>query len=178
MSALPSSAKQHVLTSLHRFLIMFAYLLVIMAMFQLHEIVILRQHNIPYTRFGFAVVKALILAKVMLLGDEVKLGTRLKAQSVITRVIGRSVLFTILFIAFDLIEQIVRALFTGRDITISDPGGSMLASLIIATITCVALVPYFTFVELGRLMGTDKLTGLVFSNAKHADDEPVVASGS
>lgn len=182
MGAISSSAKKRVLTGLHRFLIMFAYLLVIFTLFQLHEYVVLRQHDLPYTRFGFGIIKALVLAKVMLIGDEMKLGKRLNSQPLVYSVVGRSGLFTLLFVTFDFLEQIVRAIFEGREIiqSISAPGGSLLGSVIIATIMCVMLIPYFVVDGLRRRIGAKKLKELLFSQETIpvAAGKPTVAAGN
>lgn len=175
-----SEIRTRVRSDVRRFLIMFAYLLLIFTLFQLHEYVVLRQHELPYTRFGFGIIKALVLAKVMLIGDEMKLGRRLSKQPFIYSVIGRSALFTVLFVAFDFLEQIVRALFTGRDIgsSISDPGGSVAGSVIIALTMCVMLTPYFAFVELGRRFGVHRLSEVLLSTGGHGapGEEPKVAA--
>ena len=163
MHAERSQLKERLQSGFRRFLLMFLYLLVVFSLFQLHEYVILREHGISYTRFGFGLIKALVLAKVMLIGDEMKLGRRLSGEPLVYVIVGKSVLFTILFVAFDFLEQAARAIFTGKAIaqSLSDPGGSLLGSLIVATIICVMLTPYFAFVEVERAFGADKLAGLL-----------------
>ena len=177
-----SQRKQRLRKELTKFLVMVAYLLVIFMLFQLHEYVVLRQHELTYTRFGFGIVKSLILAKVMLIGQDVNLGKRLSAKPLIYKVVGKSGLFALLFIAFDVLEQALRALFTGRDMiqSISAPGGSIVASIIVATIMWVMLIPYFAFVEIGRVFGVDSVKRLLFSSEKNRGvaDEPLMAARS
>lgn len=177
-----AETKVRVRTELKRFLVMFAYLLLIFTLFQLHEYVVLRQHGIPYTRFGFGVIKALVLAKVMLIGDEVKLGKRLSAQPLVYSIVGKSALFTILFIGFDFLEQVLRALFKGKELlpSISAPGGSLAGSLIVALIICVMLIPYFAFREIGRIFGIASITRLLVSREKReaAFNRQAVAGGN
>jgi hypothetical protein len=50
-------------------------LLAMFALFQLHEYVVLAKQHISYSRWGFASINALVLAKVMLVADDVGLGT-------------------------------------------------------------------------------------------------------
>lgn len=165
MSSNHSELKKHVEAGAKRFAIMFLYLLAMITLFRLQEYVILREHNIPYGHLGVGVVKALVLAKVMLIADELKLGRRLGEQPLIYSVLGRSALFAVAFIAFDFLEQIVVALFSGKDIagSISDPGGSMAASVVLGAIMCVMLIPYFAFAELGRVFGVRNVGLFLFS---------------
>lgn len=177
-----SQRKQRLQKELTKLFVMFVYLLVIFMLFQLHEYVVLRQHHLTYTRFGFGVLKSLLLAKVMLIGEDVNLGRRLSAKPLIYKVIGKSGLFALFFVAFDVLEQVVRALLTGRDIieNISAPGGSMLASIVVATIMWVMLMPYFAFVEIGRVFGVANVKRLLFSSetSRTLADEPAMAGGN
>lgn len=155
-----------------RFLIIFAYLFVVLALFQLHEYLILRQHGISYEKYGFALIQALILAKVMLIGEAMKLG-RISDRSRIVIIIFRAAIFALFFLAFKILEEAIRALIHGEDVihNITAPGGSTPAAFILALILWIMLIPYFGFVELGRGFGVDSLKHVLFS----AEDKKVVA---
>jgi hypothetical protein len=53
---------------------MFAYLFLIFVLFQLREYQVLAEKGIPYTSFGISLIKALVLGKVMLVADGLRLG--------------------------------------------------------------------------------------------------------
>jgi len=99
---------------LSRFLIMFLYLLVGFTLFQLHEYVVLTQHHLPYARYGFAIINALVLAKVMLVADEFRLGDWFPTQPLLYPILVRSVLFAAVFIVFDIAEKVITGLFQGH----------------------------------------------------------------
>jgi hypothetical protein len=44
------------------------------ALFQAHQYVVLARHQIPFTQLGVGLVNALVLAKVMLVADDLRLG--------------------------------------------------------------------------------------------------------
>jgi hypothetical protein len=144
---------------------MVAYLYVIFSLFRVHEYIILKENGLSFTHFGFAAIKALVLAKVMLLGDEIKLGKRLSNQPLVYRIVERSAIFAIFFLGFEFLEQIVRGLFTGKTITegILEPGGSFFGSLIDTMIMWVMLIPYFAFNEIRLVFGGDNVVRLLFS---------------
>ena len=53
---------------------MFADLWAMFLLFQIHQYVVLAQHHIPFTQFGVGLLNALVLAKVMLVADDLRLG--------------------------------------------------------------------------------------------------------
>ncbi|BBF92583.1 hypothetical protein [Blastochloris tepida] len=148
-----------------RFLIMFAYLLVVLTLFQMHEYLILEEHGLPFTRFGFATINAFLLAKVMLLGEEFKLGQWSPHWPRIYPILGRSAIYTVLFILFDVAEKTLRGVIDGRTILESIPheAGGVTASIIVGVILFVMLVPFFAFAEISQVFGRDKVRRALFS---------------
>ena len=74
MSDSKPGLKARALHEFGRFATMFAYLWAMFALFQVHQYVVLAQHQIPFTQFGVGLVNALVLAKVMLVADDLRLG--------------------------------------------------------------------------------------------------------
>ena len=75
--------KERAIHEVVQFLIMFLYLFVLFGLFSIHESIILEQHNLDFTRYGFALVNGLILAKVMLVAEDLRLGRRFKGSPLI-----------------------------------------------------------------------------------------------
>jgi hypothetical protein len=57
-----------------RFATLFAYLWAMFVLFQIHQYVVLAQHHIPFTQFGVGFLNAFVLAKVILVADDFRLG--------------------------------------------------------------------------------------------------------
>jgi len=66
MNAPPPTQKQKAYQGLKNYLILGCYLWVVFASFVLYSSVILSEHRIPSAPHGFALVNALVLAKVIL----------------------------------------------------------------------------------------------------------------
>ena len=66
--------KERVAEEGRRFLVMFLYLWVLFALSALHEKIVLREVGASLPSQGFAFVNALVLAKVMLVGENLNLG--------------------------------------------------------------------------------------------------------
>ena len=74
MTDFKQNLKARALHEFTSFATMFAYLWVMFLLFQTHQYVVLAQQQIPFTRYGIGLVNALVLAKVMLVADDLRLG--------------------------------------------------------------------------------------------------------
>ena len=75
------SLKAKALHEFARFATMFAYLWVMFFLLQLHQYVILAQRHIPFEQYGVGFINALVLAKVMLVADDLRLGRVARAAA-------------------------------------------------------------------------------------------------
>ena len=126
--------------------------------------VLLRKYEISYLNYSFAIINALIVAKVILLGEMANLGRRFEARPLYQSVLYKSVVFGVLVFAFHLLEEFVKRLIHHR------PAGSVLHEVHLdelfgrsLIIFCV-FIPLFAFRELGRVMGEEKLHELCFKS--------------
>jgi len=156
--------KERLLHNFREFVAMFLYLWVLFALFAYHEHIVLAKYNIDYQPFGLAFVNAFVLAKVMLVAEELRVGTRFRKKAPIFPVLHKSLLFAIIFICFNVAEEIVFGLWKGKTLGESIPkigGGSPLGIVIASLIITVALIPFFAFRELSRVMGNGVLEALL-----------------
>jgi hypothetical protein len=158
--------KDRVLRETVRFARMFAYLLAMFTLFQLHEYVVLAKQQISYSRWGFALINALVLAKVMLVAHDLGLGAWRGFRAPIYIILTRSVLFAAVFFAFDIVEKVLVGAFHGRSIAESLPtygSGGVLGTVLVGIIVSVALIPFFAVEEISRAMGPGEFTKLLFN---------------
>jgi len=163
--------KQRILHNFREFVAMFLYLWLLFALFSWHEAIVLAKHHIDYKPFGVAFINAFVLAKVMLVAEELRVGTRFRKSAPVFPVLHKSLLFAILFIFFNVAEEIVIGLWKGHTIAESIPkigGGSPLGLVIAGLIITVALIPFFAFRELSRVMGKGVLEALFLK--RHTED--------
>lgn len=163
--------KQRILHNFREFLAMFLYLWVLFALFTYHEAIVLARHHIDYKPFGLAFINAFVLAKVMLVAEELRVGTRFRKRAPIFPVLHKSLVFAVIFICFNVAEEILIGLWKGQTIAQSIPrigGGSPAGVVTAALIITVALVPFFAFRELSRVMGKGVLGALLLKG--HADN--------
>ncbi|MGZ9083060.1 MAG: hypothetical protein ACXW3U_13295 [Rhodoplanes sp.] len=147
-----------------KFFWIFIYLWLCFGLFVLYKSLILAEHDIDYTGYGMALVKALVLGKVILVAEGLHVAERHKERPLIYPTLYKSFVFFVLLVLFSMLEHIVRGFFEHKAITesISVGGGSLPAILAGGLVMFVVLVPFFAFREIGRVLGENKLYNLFF----------------
>ncbi len=140
-----------------------AYLAVIFATFTQYRRFLLAAYDISYTNYWVAVIEALILAKVIMIGAVLRLGRGLEHKPLIYPTLYKTVVFTLFVAVFTLMEHAIKGLLTGKGFTgglveyfAKGPHEFLAGCLMIF----VAFIPFFCVKELGRVLGQDKITAL------------------
>lgn len=147
-----------------RFLVIFAYLWAIFLLFQIHQYVILAEHQIRYENWGFGLINALVLAKVMVIAEEFHFNAWLRTKPLISAAIARSIGFAVLFVLVDILEKILVAAFKGHSMTQSLPtygSGGLAGQLLVGIMLAFALLPFFAYEELNAVQ-EGRLTRMLF----------------
>ncbi|MFZ4538008.1 hypothetical protein [Propionivibrio sp.] len=141
------------------------YLALVFAAFTQYRRLLLAAHDIDYTNFGVALIEALILGKVIMLGDMFRLGRGLEQKPLIYSTLYKTVVFTFFVGVFTLVEQAIKILWAGKSLAAGfvefldkGPHELLAGSLVIF----VALIPFFAVKELARVLGEDKIWALFF----------------
>jgi hypothetical protein len=116
--------------------------------------------------FGFAIFNALVIGKVIAIGEVMRLGHRTEVHPVYQTVLLKSVIFGLFILAFHVVEELIKHLIH------HEPVGATLNKVSLEQIAArsivifIALIPFFAFRELARVLGEDRLHKLFF----HARD--------
>ena len=113
---------------IRQFLIMFLYLWVLLTLFVLNDRLTLNQHGLTLAFNGFALLNALVLAKVMLLMEDLHLARWLENRPLIYPIIYESALLSVLFLVFHVVERLAVGWWHGKTLAESMPlvnGGGM-----------------------------------------------------
>jgi hypothetical protein len=135
---------------------MSVYLWLAFGSFVLFERIIRGQMSLGFESQGFALINALVLAKVMLIAEDLDLGRRMRGQPLAVVALGEAVLFVLVFIAFHVLERLVVGLLHGSTLAPSVPAfaGREFAGLAtVAVLLFVVLIPFFAFRDTGRALG-------------------------
>ena len=157
--------KQRVVDEVIKFLAIAFYLWVMFGVFALHELVVSAKAHINYRFYGFAIANALILGKVMLVAEDLHFADWFKERALIYPILCKAVAFSVLFLVFDVAEEVIVGVFKGKTIGESIPtigGGTPSGIFFVGIILSVALIPFFAFREIGRVIGERELHALLF----------------
>ena len=142
----------------------FLYLWALLGLFSLHKALVSNDQNL-FSSEGFALINALLLAKVMFIGEIFHVADNLRQKPLIYPVMLRSAVFAMLLVSFHLLEEVLLGLWAGKTVTESISnigGGTVKGILVVGFIIFVVLIPFFAANELGRVIGKDKLYEVFF----------------
>jgi hypothetical protein len=157
--------KERAIHEVMQFLIMFLYLFVLLGVFAIDRSIVLEQHNLSFAAYGFAFVNALVLAKVMLVAEDLHLGRRFEDSPLIYPVLCKSLLFALVLVSFHIVENVITGWWHGKAVLESIfgiGGGGIKGILSVGVIMFVVLIPFFAFREINRVLGSAALRTLLF----------------
>lgn len=161
----PPAWKQKVLRELSDYWITFVYLALFFGAFTCYRRLILAEYHIGYFHFGFALIEALVLAKVILIGDAMHLGLRMEKKPLIFPTLYKAIIFTVWVGVFRLIEYTITGLIHGKGIASGIDEfrkHGIDAFLAESLVVFFAFIPFFAFRELGRVLGDGRIYNLFF----------------
>ena len=166
-------AKSIAVHEFRRFLISAVYIFVILSMFTLHEEIALRTHGgmsqaIPFAPHGFAVINALVLGKVALVVEQMRLGERVKANPLIYPIVTEALILAVLFIAMHVLEGLIGGWIHGEALAKSVPaiGGGSFWGVTFATFGFfIAMLPFCAFRQITVAIGWPRMRALLFGGA-------------
>jgi hypothetical protein len=157
--------KQKLVRESRQLLMIFLYLSVFFTVFRVYTRLILAEYEVNYYVFGLTFLKALALAKVILLGEAFHVGERYRHKPLIITTLYKTVLFCLCAFAFEVLEHLLIGLIRGKDLAevvaeILDKGWAHLVAM--TMVVFVAFLPFFAFRETERVLGVGKLQALFF----------------
>jgi hypothetical protein len=162
--AAPLTRRDKAISSLKRFGVIFLYFWGLLAISALHKSLVLAESGISY-RQSFAVVNALVLAKVLFVAEELKIGERYEREPLIYGMVFKAAIYSALLAACDILEGLIVGQFRGKAPaeSLSDVGGGTSFGIVTTTLLLFfALLPFFGFRELCTIVGEPELHRLLF----------------
>jgi hypothetical protein len=158
--------KQRAIEELRLFWIIALYLWVFLGSFTVYRRLIIAETGVTYLHYGIALIEALVIAKVILIGKLFSFSRRFEDRPLIVPVLYKSLLFGVLVLLFGVIEHLVEGWFHNQGVAgglreIGDLGIYELGARVLMLI--VAFVPFFAFGEIARVLGPRKLAAMFFS---------------
>jgi hypothetical protein len=141
------------------------YLTLVFAVFTEYRRLLLAEYHIVYMNYWFALIEALILGKVIMIGGLFHLGRGLEDRPLIYPTLYKTVVFTLFVAAFTLAEHAIKGLVSGKGIAagLADYAAQGYDVILANSLVFfVALVPFFAIKELGRVLGRERIGNMFF----------------
>ena len=157
--------KQKIVHEAIEYGINFIYMAFIFAALEWYRRLILVEYQISYLHYGIALIKAAVLAKVVMAGDILRLGRGLEDKPLIFPALYKAFVFTVWVGIFGVFEHTIGGFLHGKGLTegfyelMSMGGYELFAKCLV---TFFAFVPFFAFKELGRVLGEGKIRAMLF----------------
>jgi hypothetical protein len=157
--------KQRIAHEFVQYWINVAYLVIFFGAFAWYRRFVLAEYKITYLHYGTAIIEALVLAKVILVGDALGLSRKLENKPLIYPTLRKAVVFSCFVGLFAIVEHIVEGLVHGKGVagglaTLWHEGKDEILSR--SLVTFFAFIPFFAFRELEIVLGEGRLRRLFF----------------
>lgn len=157
--------KERAIDEFKAFWVITFYLWLFLGSFTVYRRLIMAETGVPYLHFGIALVEAMVIAKVVLIGRVFGVSRRFENKPLIVPVLYKSILFAIIVLLSGVLEHLVEGWFhkqgpMGGLREIASLGDYELGARVLMLF--VAFVPFFAFGEIGRVLGPQKLATMFF----------------
>jgi hypothetical protein len=154
--------RERFIHEMKQYLVVVIFLFFFFGAFAAYRRLLLASYEIAYVDYGWALIKALVLGKVILIGELLHVGERFDERPLIISTVWKTLMFGLLIVAFAVLERLVGAWIHHRplaeEFSFTGPEGYEVLARI--PLQIVALVPLFAFRELGRVLGEERLEAL------------------
>ncbi len=168
-----STLKEKAAEEFRLMLLITVYLAAFFVAFHVYRILISRELGVATFRFGFAIIEALVIAKVILIGKAIGIEKKTSRRMLAFATLRASVLYALLVAVFAVFEHVVEGLLKGRTLaaSVEEMLSQGIYEILARTLVLfVAFIPFFAIWELDRALGERKLFDLFFRNSgRHAE---------
>ena len=117
MTSTHPQRKEKIKHELREMLTLFClYLAFFFCALETFEFFLLDEYHVRYWRYAFALINALVITKVIMIGEYAKLGKRQKDKSLFVSAIWKPFAFALLVFAFHFVEAVIKRLIHGVDL--------------------------------------------------------------
>jgi hypothetical protein len=157
-----ATLKQKAAHELREFLGIFLYLAFFFCAFATYSMLLLNQFQVSYFVFGTALINALVVAKVILIGGYAHLGKKHEAKPLFLSAAHKAFLFSLLVFAFHIVEEMIKRRWHGENFATAYHGIRINELLARSVVVFCTFLPLFAFRELRRVLGEDHFRSLFF----------------
>jgi hypothetical protein len=164
-----ASLKQKAAREFQEFAGIFLYLAFFLCSVATYRMLLLNEFHVSYFNYGAALINALVVAKVILIGEYARLGKKYETRPLLVSSAYKAVLFSLLVFAFHIVEEVIKHFLHGDNIAGAFHNVRIDDLLARSILVFCTFLPFFSFRELGRTLGKDKFLDLFFQSRSTAN---------
>lgn len=154
--------QQKVVHEVREFAIIASFLAILFCVLATYRMLLQDKFHISSFAYGTALLNAVIVAKVILIGQAMHIGSKLDRKALIYSATCKAFLFGCLVLAFHFAEELARQLLHGLTVAGAVQQIRIDEALLRALIVFCTFIPLFLFLELRRVIGGNKFRALFF----------------
>jgi hypothetical protein len=156
--------KQKLSREMKQFLVIFLYLGVLIGAFNTYRWLIMAEYHVGYFVYGYSLIEALVLAKVILTGESLGIGERFSGRPLIFATLYKTMLFALAVLVISILEHLITGFLHGKGLAgivqeVISGRYEMLGRILVMF---VAFIPFFAFREAMQPLGEVNLFDLFF----------------
>jgi len=166
-----ASLRQKVFGEFKEMAVLALYLYICLGAVVLLKAAILQDVGIHFAIWGIAAVKALLLAKFMLLGRALQIGRKFRGQPLILPILYHALIFLILLLVLSTVEELVVGSIQHRPLADSLArivGPTVFEGLSVCLVLFLILIPYSAYDCLEDVLGEREAFRLFFVDGARA----------
>jgi hypothetical protein len=161
-AAKTAKMKQKAVHEFKEILIIFVYLAFFFCALTTYNMILLRDYQGQYWSYSFALINALVVTKVILIGEALKYGTRYEARPLLLSALYKAVMFWLLVLGFHFVEELIKRLIHGADFATASREIRIDELVGRSIIVFCTFIPLFAFREFRRVLGEEKFDDILF----------------
>ena len=151
--------RQRLIHEMRSYALTVLYLAICFGAIQAYRAALLTEEQVRYTAYGFALVKAMVLAKFLMLGEAANAARRIEGETLARGVLRGSLLLLLVLFGLTVVEElVVGAVHGAHPRQVFDEhvaGGRWAEFLAHCLLIWLFLMPYLAFKHLAELLGPE-----------------------
>jgi len=164
MTSTHPERKEKIKHELREMLTLFFYLAFFFCALETFEFFLLDEYRVRYWGYAFALINALVITKVIMIGEYAKLGRKHENKPLFVSAVWKAFVFGLLVFAFHVIEEIIKRLIHGADLARASREIRLDELASRSIVVFCTFIPLFTFRELRRVLGEGEFRALFFGS--------------
>jgi hypothetical protein len=149
------SLKQRAAREMEEFLAVTLFLSVLLGAITAYRRLLMSEVGVPYLHYGYALIEALVLAKIIRIGEAFRFGERHEDKPLIVSALYKSLIIGFFALVAHVLEHVIHAL-----VKVESPAAAVARQrgeiAIYTLVVLVVFVPFFSLQQAGRLLGEER----------------------